>query len=157
MMRETLGIPDAVSSVSVNDPFYSAIFHYRNRDAAGEDHPFTLLYEAGNDSVPRTDAHLAIYGENKTVSIHFDSGELGKKVRVVVEEAEEGGGRLKTTESLSNWEDAYREQFRRLYESVAEGGDVKTSAKDAVLEVRLFRMLFEQYDRQCGTIRTPLG
>lgn len=159
VMREALGIPDAVSCVSVNDPFYSAIFHYRNRDATGEDRPFTLLYEAGNDGVPRSDAHLTVYGERKTISIQFGTaaGNVGRQpVRVLVEESD-SEGRLAVTESVSSWEDAYREEIRALYEFVVDGKMVKTSAKDAVIELRLFRMMFEQYDRQCGTIRTPLG
>lgn len=157
VMRDTLGVPDAVSSVSVSDPFYSAIFHYRNSDADGEDHPFTLFYEAGKDGVPRSDAHLTVYGERKTVSIHFDPADVPRQpVRVVVEESDEEG-RLKVVESRSSWDEAYREEFRALYSFVVDGGVVKTTARDAVTELRLFRMMFKQYDRQCGTIRTPLG
>lgn len=159
VMREALGIPDSVSCVSVNDPFYSAIFHYRNRDATGEDRPYTLLYEAGNDGVPRTDAHLTVYGERKTISIQFGTADadIGEQpVRVIVEKSD-SEGRLTVAESVSPWEDAYREEMRALYEFVVDGKLGKTSAKDAVIELRLFRMMFQQYDRQCGTIRTPLG
>ena len=70
LMREALGgLPDSVAGVSVNEPFYSAIFNYHNRDQS----TFAVTYESGIDSVPRFDAHLAIYGEKKTVSIHYDT------------------------------------------------------------------------------------
>src|SRR5271156_3827850 len=67
LMREALGgLPESVAGVSVNEPFYSAIFNYRNRDGS----PYAVTYETGKDKVGRFDAHLAVYGEVKTVSIH---------------------------------------------------------------------------------------
>ena len=70
LMREALGgLPESISGVSVNEPFYSAIFNYRNRDGSS----FAVTYESGIDQVPRFDAHLAIYGETKTVSIQYDT------------------------------------------------------------------------------------
>jgi len=69
-MREALGgLPESVAGVSVNEPFYSAIFNYRNRDGS----PYAVTYETGRDKVGRFDAHLAVYGENKTVSIYYDT------------------------------------------------------------------------------------
>lgn len=157
MMRETLGYPDGVSCVTVNDPFYSAIFHYKKGGTDGEDHPFTLMYEAGTDAVSRCDAHLAVYGAKKTVTIHFDSPYVkGRPVRVLVQETGEDG-QAKTTESLSSCEDAYRQEFRALYSFLVDGEAPKTTAGDAMKELKLFGMIFAQYDRQCGTIRTPLG
>jgi hypothetical protein len=94
VMRESLGLPDAVSNVAITDPFYSAIFHYTNSEM-GDGHPFTLTYEAGVDAVPRCDAHLTAYGAHKTVSVEYDFPRPGEKistgtfVRVVVEEADE--------------------------------------------------------------------
>jgi hypothetical protein len=64
-MREAIGFPESVCGVSANEPFYSAIFNYRNK--SGE--PFSVAYESGIDSVPRFDAHLTVYGERKTVRI----------------------------------------------------------------------------------------
>ena len=70
LMREALGgLPESVAGVSVNEPFYSAIFNYKNRDRS----PFAVTYESGIDLVPRFDAHLAVYGERKTVSIQYDT------------------------------------------------------------------------------------
>lgn len=70
LMREGLGgLPVSVAGVSVNEPFYSAIFNYRNRDGS----PYAVTYESGIDLVPRFDAHLTVYGEKKTVSIQYDT------------------------------------------------------------------------------------
>jgi predicted dehydrogenase len=169
VMRESLGFPDAVSSVSITDPFYSAIFHYAGANEGR--HPFTLLYEAGVDSVPRCDAHLTVYGAGKTVSVQYDFPRPGEKistgtfVKVVVEEAEEEvegeivgdcARRMKRTETVSTCEEAYEREFLALH-SYLVGGEAKTSAEDAVMDLRLLLLIFEHYNRQCGTIRTPLG
>lgn len=156
LMRDTLGAPDTISTISVNDPFYSAIFHYTDTAARGG-HPFTLVYETGTDSVPRCDAHLAIYGRTKTVGIYYELPYArGQLLRVVVEEMDDQGV-LRRTESVSSWEDGYREELKALYAFIVEGKPAKTTAVDGLQDLKLFRMMFEQYDRQCGTIRTPLG
>ncbi|KAJ5466991.1 OxidoreductaseN-terminal [Penicillium sp. IBT 31633x] len=182
LMRDSLGFPDAVSSVSITDPFYSAIFHYTN-SISGDGHPFTLFYEAGVDAVPRCDAHLTVYGAHKTISLQYDFPRPGEKistgtyVRVVVEEADGtmGNGilngneinetenavpssRLKRTEMVSSCDEAFEREFMALH-SYLVGGEsaAKTTAEDAVMDLRLLLMIFEHYNRQCGTIRTPLG
>ena len=69
-MREALGgLPDSIAGVSLNEPFYSAIFNYHNKDGS----PFAVRYESGIDNVPRYDAHLALYGQDETVSIQYDT------------------------------------------------------------------------------------
>lgn len=192
LMRETLGFPDAVSSVSITDPFYSTIFHYTD-DSVVDGHPFTLVYEAGVDSVPRCDAHLSVYGARKNVSVEFDfpfPGEAAKRerfVRVVVEEtvmgevvdgdgangngvAHHGDGnghgngngvacsRVKRSEYVSSEEEAYEAEFRALHAYLTgDESEAKTTSEDALDDLRLLQMIFGHYERQCGTIRTPLG
>ncbi|KAF5861689.1 hypothetical protein ETB97_012709 [Aspergillus alliaceus] len=156
LMRDTLGYPDAISNITVNEPFYSAVFHYNGSVSRGH-HPFTLIYETGTDSVPRCDAHLALYGNTKTVSMHYDLPyALGEPLRVVVETADDKG-ELKKTESVSSWEDAYAAELKALHAYLTNGQPAQTTAKDSLQDVKLFQTIFEQYDRQCGTIRTPLG
>ena len=65
LMRETLGLPEEIVGVSVNNPFYSSIMSFRNKDGSS----FSVTYESGIDEVPVFDAHLAIYGARKRVSI----------------------------------------------------------------------------------------
>lgn len=171
LMRDTLGYPDATSNISVNEPFYSALFHYNgngsgssNGDVTGNGssahhapQPFTLMYETGTDNVPRCDAQLAVYEQNKTVTIHYDLPYArAHPVRVVVEAADERGG-LKQTETVSTWEEAYQEELKALHGYLVEGKEAKTTARDSLEDIRLFQTIFKQYDRQCGTIRTPLG
>lgn len=52
LMREALGgPPESIGGVSVNGPFYSAIFYYRNQDGSS----FAVTYESVIDNVPRFD------------------------------------------------------------------------------------------------------
>ncbi|KAE8350817.1 hypothetical protein BDV28DRAFT_31259 [Aspergillus coremiiformis] len=156
LMRDTLGYPDAISNITVNEPFYSAVFHYNGSVSRGQ-HPFTLIYETGTDSVPRCDAHLALYGNTKTVSLYYDLPYAqGQPTRVVVETADDKGN-LKRTESVSSWEDAFSAELKALHAYIVDGKPTQTTAKDSLQDLKLFQTIFEQYDRQCGTIRTPLG
>jgi hypothetical protein len=98
-------------------------------------------------------------------------------VRVVVEEAVDDGDegangngasngsstgfvarpRVKRTETVSSCEEAYTQELTALYSYLVDNTPAKTSSDDAVLDLKMLCMIFEHYDRQCGTIRTPLG
>ncbi|CAG8223243.1 unnamed protein product [Penicillium nalgiovense] len=182
VMRESLGFPDAVSNVAITDPFYSVIFCYTN-SAENDGHPFILVYEAGVDAIPRCDAHLTVYGAHKTLSVEYDFPRPGEKistgtyVRVVVEEADEtmesdnvNGNqinvvenavpppRVKRTETVSTCDEAYEREFMALHSYLVGGASAaKTTADDAVMDLRLLLMIFDHYSRQCGIIRTPLS
>ncbi|OOQ89985.1 hypothetical protein PEBR_05828 [Penicillium brasilianum] len=206
LIRESLGFPDAVSNISIIEPFYSAMFHYTD-DSRGVTYPFTLIWEAGVDGVPRCDAHLTVYGEKKTISVEYDFSCVGVRgegvaVKVVVEEAIDDSGdvdvevevevngeagenghvnsdgdgqgngvanghartrpRMKRTEFVSTARETYEQEFLAMHAYLAgDAGDAnleaKTTAEDALDDLKLMHMIFDHYDRQCGTIRTPLG
>lgn len=65
LMRETLGFPEKVLAFTANDPFYSSIMCFRNKNGS----PYTVTYESGIDKVPVFDAHLSVYGSTKRVTI----------------------------------------------------------------------------------------
>ncbi|KAJ5090192.1 hypothetical protein N7532_008876 [Penicillium argentinense] len=67
--------------------------------------------------------------------------------------------RAKRTVYTSTAADAYEKQFRAMYSYFVSGDapDAKTTTEDALDDLKLVHMIFEHYDRQCGTIRTPLG
>lgn len=178
LVRESFGYPDAVANISITDPFYSAMFHYTENGS--KEHPFTMIYEAGIDAVPRCDSHLTVYGAGKTISLEYDfpcpSGSGEGAMRVIVEEAEtpepKSNGstangsngadivakpRVKRTIHTSTVAEAYERQFEDMYSFFSGNVTAKTDTADALNDLKLVRMIFEHYDRQCGTIRTPLG
>jgi len=144
LMREALGFPESVAGVSVNYPFYSAIFNYRNK--TGE--PFAVSYETGNDGVPDFDAHLTVYGEGKRVMIKYDTPYIkGLPIKVVVQEANEYG-EVQQREIISSYEDAYTIELKEMYECFVNGKTIKTSAEDALNDLRLFDMMYASWNKQ---------
>lgn len=146
LMREALGFPEAVVGVTVNEPFYSAMFKCRNK--TGE--PFYVTYESGIDGVPEFDAHLAVYGEKKRVSIQYDSPYVkGLPIKVKVQELNEAG-EFQTREILSSYEDAYTTELQEMHECLVNGKEIKTTAADAMNELRLYNMMYEKYDAEAA-------
>jgi len=143
LMREALGFPESVAGVSVNHPFYSAIFNYRN--ASGDREPFSVTYESGIDAVPRFDAHLAVYGETKTVSIQYDTPYVkGLPIKVRVDELVDG--QAVTREVLASYEDAYTVELKEMYECFISGKEIKTSVEDAMHDLKLWTMMMEKHN-----------
>jgi predicted dehydrogenase len=145
LMREVLGFPESVAGVSANEPFYSAIFNYKNRTSGGE--PFSVTYESGIDGVPDFDAHLAVYGEKKRVIIKYDSPYVkGLPIKVTVQELNDAG-EMETREMLGSYEDAYTAELQELFECLRNGKEIKTTARDAMEELRLYDMIYERWNK----------
>lgn len=145
LMREALGgVVDSIEGVSVNDPFYSAIFTFPSSSTTDSRDNFSVTYESGIDSIPDFDAHLAIYGSNKRVSIQYDSPYVkGLPIKVRVEEVNEYGEK-QVREILSSYEDAYTAELTEMYECFVNGRDIKTSAEDAVEDLRLYDAMYRK-------------
>ena len=146
LLREVLGVPEGVSGVSVHDPFYSAIFQYRNR--RGNQEPFAVTYESGIDGVPNFDAGLAVYGEFKRVSIHYPSPYVkGLPITVKVAEVNEQG-EAQSKEILTSYEDAYTAELRELHACICRGKEIKTTAEDAMWDLNIFDMMYTKHNEQ---------
>ncbi|KAK8157518.1 hypothetical protein BKA80DRAFT_291141 [Phyllosticta citrichinensis] len=147
LMREVLGFPESIGGVSANGLFYSAILNFRNRGRGGDKGaPFAVTYESGIDSVPEFDAHLAVYGQNKRVSIHYDSPYVkGLPIKVRVAEVN-AHGEFVTREMLSSYEDAYTAELQEMHASFAQGRPIKTTPEDALQDLRLFDMIISKYE-----------
>jgi predicted dehydrogenase len=142
LMREAIGSPESVAGVSVNDPFYSAIFNYRNK--TGE--PFAVMYESGWDDVADFDAHFAVYGLKKRVSIKYDTPFVkGLAIKVLVQEVSEAG-EVSSRELIASYEDAYTIELQELYENIVNGKPVKTSARDALEDLKLYDAMYQKYN-----------
>ena len=145
VMREALGFPERVVGVSVNDPFYSAIFEYKN---AKDGTRFAVTYESGIDAVPDFDAHLAVYGERKRVMIRYDSPFIkGLPIKVTVQEVNEYG-EMETREVLGSYEDAFTTELKELYECLVNGRAIKTTVEDAAMDMKLFDMMYKGWEAE---------
>lgn len=145
LMREALGgVVSSIEGVSVNDPFYSAIFTFPSPSSSATGERFSVTYESGIDTIPDFDAHLAIYGSNKRVSIQYDSPYVkGLPIKVRVEEVNEYGEK-QVREILSSYEDAYTAELTEMYECFVNGRKIKTSVEDAVEDLRLYDAMYRK-------------
>ncbi|EEU39705.1 uncharacterized protein NECHADRAFT_94735 [Fusarium vanettenii 77-13-4] len=143
LMREVLGgLPERVLASTDNARWYTAMFEYKNRTDAQD--RFTCLYETGIDQVPRFDSQVAVFGETKSVSIRYDTPFVkGLGITVEIDELNEHGEKCHRTLQTS-YEDAYTAELRDWYECVVSGKEIKTTAKDALEDLKLFKMMMEK-------------
>ncbi|GKZ34724.1 hypothetical protein AbraIFM66950_005080 [Aspergillus brasiliensis] len=144
IMRETLGFPEEVVGVSVNDPFYTATFAFRNGGSGGSGKRYAVTYESGIDGVAVFDAHVAVYGERKRVTIKYDSPYVkGLPIYVEVDEMNDNG-EVQHRTVLSSYEDAYTAEMKEVYEAFANGKEIKTSVDDAKRDLEIFDMMYKK-------------
>lgn len=164
LMREVLGFPEDVAAVSVNEPFYTAMMTFRNADGS----TFSTTYESGIDEVPMFDAHMAVYGAKKRVTIkvcrpnmfnccndvdclQYDSPYVkGLPIYVEVDEVNERG-EAQHRRVLSSYEDAYTAELKELYEALVNGKPIKSTVSDAKQDLQIYDMMYSRYAQQIGS------
>ena len=146
VMREVLGgLPEEILASTDNARWYTTMFDYRNRSAPHE--RFTCVYETGIDSVPRFDSHVTVYGDDKSVSICYDTPFVkGLGISVEIDEMNEYGDKVHRSIQTS-YEDAYTAELKELYACVVDGKPIKTTAADAMEDLQLFNMMLQKYPK----------
>lgn len=144
VMREVLGgLPENVIASTDNARWYTTMFDYRNRSAPHAH--FTCIYEMGIDSVPRFDSHVAVYSENKSVVISYDTPFVkGLGIRVEIDEMNEYGDKVHRSVQTS-YEDAYTIELKEVHACLMDGKPIKTTIADALEDLKLFDMMLKKY------------
>lgn len=144
LMREVLGgLPEEVLANTDNERWYTTMFDYRNCSAPHD--RYTAIYETGIDNVPRFDSEFAVFGENKSVTICYETPFVkGLGITVEIDELNEFGEKCHRSLQTS-YEDAYTAELKELYECVVHGKEIKTSATDALEDLKLFKMMMDKY------------
>ncbi|CAK7202808.1 hypothetical protein SEUCBS139899_005535 [Sporothrix eucalyptigena] len=133
VMREALGMPQKVVGSAPNFPFWNVLFKYPS---------FTVSYESGLDNVPRFDAHIEVYGNNKTVRVQYDTPYV-KGLPVTMHITENVDGTYRETTVRKSYEDAYTLEMKSLWALVAKGKPVKTTPEDALKDFEIFDMIMK--------------
>ncbi len=102
-----------------------------------------VSYESGIDNIPRFDAHIEVYGIDKSVRVQYDSPYV-KGLPVTMHTAENVGGVYKETMVRRTYEDAYTLEFRKLHALITDGIRVKTTAEDAKKDLEVFGMIMKE-------------
>lgn len=144
VMREVLGgLPEEVIASTDNARWYTTMFDYQNHNSP-HDH-FTCTYEMGLDSVPRFDSKVTVYGENKTVTLCYDTPFVkGLGITVEIDEMNEHGEKVHRSIQTS-YEDAYTTELKELHSCLVEHRPFKTTATDAMEDLKLLKMMLDKY------------
>ncbi|KAF9883652.1 hypothetical protein FE257_003086 [Aspergillus nanangensis] len=130
-MREALGMPEKVIGASLGLPIWSVLFQYPG---------FPLVYESGIDLNHRFDAHIEVYGIDKTIRLQFDTPYI-KGLPTTIHVRETVNGIYQETVKRITYEDSYTQEFRELWELVVNGKEVKTTITDAEEDLKIFQMI----------------
>ncbi|KAK5133558.1 hypothetical protein LTR08_007597 [Meristemomyces frigidus] len=134
LMREALGTPQSVLGCSLNPAsIWNVLFQYPG---------FACSYESGVDEIPRFDAHLEVYSKTKQVAVQYDSPYVkGLPVTMTIKENVDGSYQERLVRKT--YEDPYTLEYKELYALVTEGIPVKTTAADAVKDLKIFQMIMQ--------------
>ena len=142
-MRELLGMPKGVlfaarrgmAAPGGTGIYLAATFDYG---------PYVCQFETGIDRIPRFDAHLEVYGEERVVRVQYDTPYVRSlPIRLVITEASSRGGVTKV-DAHPAWGDPFVEEWKAFYENVTDDKAPKTSPADFVQDLELFAEMARQ-------------
>lgn len=130
-------MPCALKRDSLKVDIPSALFQYPG---------FSVTYESGIDEVPRFDAHIEVYSVKKSVRVSWDTPYVkGLPVTMTIRENVDGAYSERSVRKT--YEDPYTLEMKELYEVVALGKQIKTTAKDAKEDLKTFQLLMQASNR----------
>ncbi|KAF2732776.1 NAD(P)-binding protein [Polyplosphaeria fusca] len=140
-MREILGMPSSVLGAYLGLPgIYTVLFQYPS---------FPCTFESGINAVPTFDAHIEVYGQDKIVRVQYDTPYVkGLPVTMTIREkipshpGQESFG-FQERVVRRTYEDPYTLEMLEFWECVVNGKTVKTSAKDSLGELDLWKMIMQ--------------
>lgn len=136
-MREMLGLPKGVlfAAQRQGGRYMTAAFDYGD---------FVCLFSSGADNIPRYDAYLEVYGENRVLRVDYDTPFVRNlPITLSITETRDG---VDKTESLTHpgWGDAFTEEWRAFHHSCVSGEPPKASPQDFRHDLLLYRELIRQ-------------
>jgi len=130
-MRELLGMPQRVLYAAQRQGglYLSAAFDYGG---------YVCQFETGIDNIPRFDARLEVYGEQRMLRVQYDTPYVRNlPIRLHVTEANGSGGVVERTE-LPTWGDAFVAEWQAFHTNVVERRAPKTPPADFRQDLELF-------------------
>ena len=140
-MREMLGAPKRVLSATVrhNGVYITATFDYGD---------FVCNFETGTDSLPRFDAYLEVYGDDKVVRVDYDTPYVRNlPITLTVVETNGSGGAVESVEHPA-WGDAFVAEWEVFHANISQGLAPKTPPADFRADLELFIEMIGQMRRE---------
>ena len=135
-MREMLGMPQRVlyASQRCGGRYQTAAFDYGD---------YICQFSTGVDNIPRFDTYLQVYGDERVVRVDYDTPFVRNlPVTLTVTETTDGVNEQHTV-THPGWGDAFTEEWRAFYRSVATGETPKANPQDFRNDLVLFRDMIQ--------------
>ncbi|KAJ2902732.1 uncharacterized protein MKZ38_000158 [Zalerion maritima] len=134
-MREIIGMPRDVAGACLSFPgIFSVLFHYDD---------FPVTYECGINGIPQFDAHIEVYSADKIVRVDYDTPYVkGLPVTMTIRE-KVGEAGFQERKLRKTYQDPYTLEFLNLYDCATQNKTPKTSAADALDDIKLFGMILK--------------
>lgn len=131
-MRELLGMPKGV--------LYAAQRHGGMAISAAFDYgDFVCQFEAAIDNIPRFDAHLEVYGEERVLRVQYDTPYVRNlPIRLSITGSNGNGGVVERIEHPV-WGDPFVNEWQAFYDNIVNHTEPRTSAADARQDLLLFQ------------------
>jgi predicted dehydrogenase len=136
-MREILGMPKRVAAAKqwngTRGQFLNVIFEYED---------YCAMFETGTDNIRRFDAHIQVYGENKSLLVKYDTPYI-RHLPTTLAVQETVGEALHESVTRPTFKDPYTIELEHLHQVITEGIAPKTTPEDYIEDLRLFQMIME--------------
>lgn len=132
-MREIIGFPKSVLSAAQwnNGRYINAIFEFDGYYAA---------FETGVDNQRRFDAHIEVYGTDKSVMIQYNTPYI-RHLPTTLKVNETIGEAYNENVIRPTLKDAYTVELECFYDVVTKGVQPKTTIEDYKEDLKLFKMI----------------
>lgn len=134
-MRELVGMPQQVVSASLHQDgrFLVAVMEFDG---------FHAVLETGVDDLPRFDAHLQVYGRDRSILVQYDSPYV-RHLPTTLTVQSTNGVSLDQRVLRPTLTDPYTKEMEHFYDVVANGVAPKTNPEDFQQDLRLFKMIVD--------------
>ena len=142
-MRDMLGLPRRVlyASQRCGGRYITAAFDYGG---------YICQFSTGVDNIPRFDTYLQVYGDDRVVRVDYDTPFVRNLPITLTVTETSGGADQRQTVTHPGWGDAFTEEWRAFYRSVAKGEAAKANPQDFRHDLVLFTEMIRLMDGAGG-------
>jgi len=103
---------------------------------------YAAYLETGVDDQRRFDAHLEVYGDNRSIRVQYDTPYIRHLPTTLTVNRVEGDAQVETV-TRPTFTDPYTIELETLHDVIVNGTPVKTSVEDSIEDLMLFRDIIE--------------
>ncbi len=103
---------------------------------------FAAYLETGADGQRRFDAHLEVYGQDRSVKVQYDTPYIRHLPTTITISHEEGESHTETV-IRPTFKDPYTHELEAFWHAIVNGVPEKTTVEDSIEDLRLFAEIIE--------------